>query len=100
MTAEEKILRGAEAEQLLQNPLLADAFASVESGLMKAWLDVPANSTPEMREGIYLQVQALRAAQRVLTKWISDGKFEVMTIEKRDAEAARMAAAVGGSGTT
>ena len=97
MTPEEKIHRGAEAQRILSNPLLTEAFVEIESALMRAWHTPPAMSSTEMREGVFLQVQALRKLRDTLTKYVSDGKVEEMTIQQRDAR--DRAVASGGSGT-
>jgi hypothetical protein len=100
MTPEEKIQRGHAAEQLLANPLLDDAFSGIEQGLMKAFLEPPRESNSEMREGIYFQLQALRKLRDALTKYVRDGKFEAVTIQKRDEAVARArAVSDAGSGT-
>ena len=100
MTPEEKIARGRSAEALLANPLLEEALTGIKAGLLLA-LDVPpAESSPEMREGIYHMLQGLRKFREALTKYVRDGNFELKMIENAKQDAVRKAGThVGGSGT-
>lgn len=83
MTAEEQIRRGAEARQVLDNPLVVDAFNSIEAGLVSKWLASQAFDAAG-REELYRLYLAARMFKAYFEREISGA--EIASIAKQDIE--------------
>ena len=68
LSKEDKVLMGMEAKRLLDNDLIKTFFREAQANLFRRWqMDCTEDgepSTPEYRETIYLQLQALKAFQQ------------------------------------
>lgn len=72
MTPEARVFRATDARQLLENPLLIEAFAGVEKYLQGAALSCePDNPTKAQR--IIISQQLLAAIKREITRVVQDG---------------------------
>jgi len=68
------IAKGAQAETLLRNELLTEAFKTLEADYIKAWSGTdPAQS--EARENLWRAVQILGDVRRHLLKVANNGKI-------------------------
>ena len=65
--------RGMQAESLLNNDLIREAYEKIEADLVKGWIDSPARDT-EGRERLWAAVQANRKHRAYLMNVIDDGK--------------------------
>lgn len=72
MTSEQEIRRAKHAEVLLRDEILLQAFLDAEETFTKAWKQA---DTPERREIEHAKVMALEEVQRVLRKYIANGKI-------------------------
>lgn len=90
MTPELEARRGEEARQLLEHPLLAEAFALVEQNITQAWQDSPARDH-EGRESLWLQLKLLRKVRGELETVVETGKVARATLAQRAAQALRSA---------
>lgn len=70
----EDIDRANQAEALLNNPILTDAFAHLEQQFMEAWRQSSVNDT-ENRERIYHLCTALEAVKGHLRTVVESGKI-------------------------
>jgi hypothetical protein len=64
----------AQAERLLNDPILTDAFAVVVNEAIAEWLRTPPNAT-EKREELYRQVVAVDRLRGRLRSIIDEGKM-------------------------
>jgi hypothetical protein len=71
----DSIQRGVEAEQLLANPLLKEAFAGVKAALVASLEDVPIGDI-DTHHQIALSLQALKTVRRYLENWVQGGRLE------------------------
>lgn len=74
MTSEDRIIRGKNAEQLLSNPLLDDAFTSIEAELVNDWKQ-SGGLTSEAREAMFLKLSVLSEVKAKIESFITDGKI-------------------------
>lgn len=64
--------RKAQAEALLRNELLQEAFTSIDAAYVDAWRGCP---DPVAREQLWMAQSNLRKVKAHLTKTINDGKL-------------------------
>jgi hypothetical protein len=74
MTREEEFRRGERARRLLDDPLLQEAFASVESALREAWVATADDAAAE-RERIWLMLKLLGRVRGHLTAALETGRL-------------------------
>lgn len=84
-TPDEQIQRARQAQRLLEDEILAEAFATAEATFVQQWRESEPTDTAR-REVAYANSQALSEVRRVLHSIISDGEFTVGQIRKRDPE--------------
>lgn len=58
MTLEQEARRGEQARRLLEDPLLQEAFATVDSGMRAAWAATAEDASSE-RERLWLMIRLL-----------------------------------------
>lgn len=87
MSPEEQARRGEEARQLLEHPLLVEAFQTIEQEVTQAWQTSPARDV-DGRENLWLQLKLLRKLQGQLELVMETGKSAKATLAQRAAEAA------------
>lgn len=84
-TLEDRVFRATDAKQLLDNPMLKEAFAKVEGHLNMAALSCdPDNATKAQR--IVISQQLLAAVKREITRVIEDGavaKIQIAELERK-----------------
>jgi hypothetical protein len=80
----DSIQRGAEAEQLLTNPLLKEAFAGVKAKLVEKLEEVPLGDIDTQHE-IALSLQLLKTVRRYLENWVQDGTLEAQRASSHSA---------------
>ena len=69
------IQRGAEVEQLLNNPLLKSAFEGVRQKLIEK-LEETAIGDIETQHEIALCLQTIKNVRRYMENWVRDGQLE------------------------
>jgi len=77
--------RGTQADSILRNELIQEAYKSLEDELVRTWIDSPARDT-EGRERLWAAVQANRKHQNYLRSIIDNGKLaeaELASLAKR-----------------
>lgn len=75
--------RGGQAERLLRDPLLVEAFDHLETEFMQAWRQSAIADT-EARERIYNLVQALEGVKAHLRSVVDTGKMAQATLEQHN----------------
>lgn len=90
MSDELDVRRGEEARQLLEHPLLADAFDAIEADVMRQWQDSPARDV-DGREKLWLTLKLLGRVKGQLESVVETGKVAQATLAERAMEAARRA---------
>lgn len=88
--SEAEILRGERAKQLLEEPLLAEAFALIELEYMKAWQDSPARDQ-EARETLYLSIKNLQKVRGHLLQVMDSGTLAKQTLAQRTGQTLKRA---------
>lgn len=78
MTPEEEVQRGIEAERILREPLLIEAFEKLEQEYTRAWQTSPARDA-EGREKLYLMQNTLSKVRDHLRVLMETGR----AIQKR-----------------
>lgn len=66
--------RATRAKQLLDDPLLAEAFASVVKDAMQEWANTPPNGV-ETREGLWRMVQTVHRVKNILQTHMANGQI-------------------------
>lgn len=84
--SESEILRGERAKQLLEDPLLTEAFTLIELEYMKAWQDSPARDK-EARETLYLSIKNLQKVRGHLLQVMDSGTLAKLTLAQRTGQA-------------
>jgi hypothetical protein len=73
--------RGSRAQQLLDDELLKEAFASLDAEYIKAWREAPARDD-DMRQRLWQAVNVLAKVRDHLIKIASDGRLAREEIER------------------
>lgn len=84
MTPEEEVIRSERARQLLEEPLLKEAFSLMESGLING-IQVSALKDQELREKCCQMLIAVREVKQHLQSTMETGVFATKTLEQRSA---------------
>jgi len=71
---QKEINRGRDAAQLLENPLLVDAFASIRKDLQGNWMAAPVRDA-EGRERIWLMTKMLERLEGAIRMHVETGKM-------------------------
>lgn len=66
--------RGVRARAILEDPLVAEAFAAVERGILDAWRATPARDVTG-RERLFLAVGLLGRVRQALTAVVETGRL-------------------------
>ena len=74
MTSEDRIIRGKNAEQLLSNPLLEEAFTALEQDIVDTWKR-STGVTADVREDLFRQLSVLSTVKAKLESFVNDGKI-------------------------
>lgn len=87
MTDEEAARRGEEARQLLEHPLLAEAFQTIRNEVTEQWQGSPARDV-EGREKLWLTLRLLNRLEGQLQSVVETGKVARATLLQRAKQAA------------
>lgn len=87
MTDEEAARRGEEARQLLEHPLLAEAFQTIRDEVTEQWQSSPARDV-EGREKLWLTLRLLNRLEGQLQSVVETGKVARATLLQRAKQAA------------
>ena len=94
MTDEHKlhrdVNRAAQAEALIRNEMLQDAFAGLDTVYLKAWRETLARDT-DARERLWQAMQVVGKVRDHLTKFIVDGKLAQRQIDDLVEKKSRLA---------
>ncbi len=71
----DSIQRGLEAEQLLANPLLNEAFKGIREALIQQ-LEATSIGDIDTQHEITLTLQLIKNVKRYLENWVRDGQLE------------------------
>jgi hypothetical protein len=82
MTPEEESIRADRAKELLENPLVIEAFETIEREITQALMDSPARDT-EGREKLYLMNQLLKRVKKHFESTVNTGYLAKRTIADR-----------------
>ena len=74
MTSEDRIIRGKNAEQLLSNPLMEEAFIALEQDIVDTWKR-STGVTADVREDLFRQLSVLSTVKEKLESFVNDGKI-------------------------
>jgi hypothetical protein len=74
MTLEQESRRGEQAKRLLDDPLLQEAFATVDSAVRDAW-SATANDATDERERLWLMLKLLERVRTHLSQVLEAGKL-------------------------
>jgi hypothetical protein len=93
MVLAKRVDKAREAEGILTNPVVADAFAKVEAAYTLAWRQSPAADS-EAREKCYFALNALIDVKAEIARAIRDGR--VADLEIQDLETERVKEMING----
>jgi hypothetical protein len=82
------IARAHQAERLLKDPLLREAFDMVLAALHTAWENSPARDV-DGREQLWQRIKATKDARGYLEQAVNDGKVTLHSMELREQEKRR-----------
>lgn len=83
MEPDEEIRRGNEAERLLREPLLLEAFEKIEQACLAEWKNAPTRDT-EGRERIWTMVKLLERVKAHLTAVAQTGRLASAKVAEDD----------------
>jgi hypothetical protein len=86
MTLEQESRRGEQARRLLEDPLLQEAFESVDGALRDAWVATAEDATPE-RERLWLMLKLLGRIRSHLAQVLETGKLADAQLRAREQDA-------------
>ncbi len=81
MTLQKDVERGARANALLEDPLLKEAFQSVEQAIHEKWAECPLRDK-EGAHGLRLMLKLLGDVRAVLESTVADGKVAAAELER------------------
>lgn len=87
MTDEEAARRGEEARQLLEHPLLAEAFQTIRNEVIEKWQSSPARDV-EGREELWKTLRTVNKLEGQLQSVVETGKVARATLLQRAKQAA------------
>lgn len=87
MTPEMEARRGEEARQLLEHPLLIEAFEVIEKEVTEQWQTSPARDV-EGREKLWLSLKLLQRVRKQLEHVIETGQVAKATLAQQAVEEA------------
>ena len=82
VSLEEQTIRGHKAAQILENPLVIEAFAEVRKQIMLAWEQTPARDV-EAREFMFKLHQASLRFEEVFKGYVDTGKMAADQIRQK-----------------
>ncbi len=82
MTLDEEKRRGDEAQRLLEEPLLIEAFKTIEQELTQAWMESPARDA-QGREKTWLMLKLLHKVRGNLESMVANGTMAKASILER-----------------
>ena len=82
MTPEQEQQRGRDAQRLLEDPLLIEAFDTLEQEIMRSWKTAPARDV-EGREKLWMMLHLLQKARNHLESVMQSGKLAEATLAQR-----------------
>jgi hypothetical protein len=77
----EEIRRGEQARALLEDPLLAEAFAVLEQSYIEGWRSTPVMAA-QAREHIWAHLKALEQVRAHLTSVLKSGQMSRQQLEE------------------
>lgn len=86
MTPEMEARRGEEARQLLEHPLLVEAFETLEREVHAKWAESPSGDTTG-REKLWLMLQLNKRVRLHLESLVANGKMAQHTLAQRAKQA-------------
>lgn len=87
---ETEIARGERAKQLLEDPLLSEAFALIELEYLKAWQNSPARDV-EGREALFLSIKNLEKVRGHLSQVMDSGTLAKLSLAQRAGQSLKRA---------
>lgn len=84
MTPEEEVIRSERARQLLEEPLIKEAFSLIEAGLIDQ-IQASAFKDQELREKLCQMLINLRGVKQHLQSTMDSGRMAAETIKQRTA---------------
>jgi len=81
MNHHNEVIRGEAAKQLLDNPLLQEAFIAVEANLVKALTDSPMGDE-KTHNRLAIALQLLKQIEKSITLHIETGKMAQIQVEE------------------
>lgn len=80
---ENSINRGKEAQRVLAEPVLVEAFDALERSYRDDWaMSTPGKVEADLRELLFLKVQMLREIKDELTKFVTDGHMSEQKLRR------------------
>jgi hypothetical protein len=83
MSLQEDAERGARAQRLLSDPMISDAFATVERAIHDRWAESPLRDFEGQHE-LRLMLNLLRDVKAVFEVAVSDGKAAVEELNRKN----------------
>jgi hypothetical protein len=75
------LTRGVQAAELLENPILKEAFLTIEQEIINLWQESRSNQT-ELREEAYLTLWGMRKFKKYLETVITGGKIAQAELQR------------------
>lgn len=82
MTPEQEVQRGHDAKRLLDEPLLKEAFETIEQEFVDQWKKAPVRDV-EGREKLWLMLQLLGKVHNHLESVMASGKLTEVTLAQK-----------------
>lgn len=82
MTEDEEVRRGHEARRLLENPLLIEAFKTIELELLTAWSESPAGDE-KGREKLWVMTKLLNRVEQHVKSVALTGEMAQRSLAQR-----------------
>lgn len=86
MSNDEDLRRASRAKQLMDDPLIVEAFDTVERALVDKWMNAPVGDA-EGREDCFRMLWSMRAFKAHFDGVLANGVFAAHQIERQNKEA-------------
>lgn len=80
MSLEQDALRGKQAQEVIENPLYADAYVQVEDAITATW---KASRDPKEREQLHVMLGLLTKTRNVLESAMRSGEVAAKELQRK-----------------
>lgn len=81
MNLHDEVQKGRDAEQIIEHPIIKEAFAQVRAGIINKWADAPLRDKEGAHE-LKLMLKLLGDVEMNIRRFVDTGKMAEIQLEK------------------